>query len=503
MEYSKSLIFSLVFCVFIINGVESIGIQLQATPSEGILGPTSVQLKCSFTTVTGEFVTGLNIKAKSKTDGQFKTIARFNTPTVPLNASLTPDGNYLTDRVTLTNPTSSLFFALIQFSELACEDETEYMCQVAYIGTSGSTNADSGVANISVKGNPEQPDSNPSYVPSAGIEEGNNVVFTCTGNVGKPEGKFRWVRYRRNSNGITIQETPYDSETTTAAVMPGTCTSNGTSSLTLKMEQLDNNAVVRCQVVYQNVPQGSLYKQTDGINVYYSVRNVGVTKSPSNPTFAEGAGPITLTCTSDGNPALINTDYTWHKESNTSVVLGTGTTYIINNVVVNETDNYICVAQNSFNGQTFNMNNSIHIQIDFTTTTSTTTPSTPAESISTAAPRLPPTEDGLGTGAIAGIAVGIAVLVIIIIIIVIIVLRRSNRGKDDSIDEPPEKPRNNLSFVDKKDALGDKNGPFNNHNIHYADLNFDDRPRSRKPLQLSQDSDLDHTPYAEVMMPRV
>ncbi|XP_063416659.1 nectin-1-like [Mytilus trossulus] len=500
MEYSKSLIFSLVFCVFIINGVESISVQIQATPSEGILGQTTLQLRCSYTTVTGEIVTGVNIQAKI--NGQFSNIAIFYTPNVPINATLTNDGNYLSNRVTLTNPTDSLTnSAFIQFSQIECEDEKEYMCQVAYASSAGSKTTDSGVANISVKGNPEQPDNNPSYVPSAGIEEGNNVVFTCTGNVGKPEGRFRWVRYRRNSVGVTIQETPYDSETTTAAVMPGTCTSNGTSSLTLKMEQIDNNAVVRCQVVYQNVPQGSLYKQTFPINVYYSVRNVQVTKDSTNPTFAEGAGPITLTCKSDGNPAV--TDYTWHKESNTSVTLGTGPTYVINNVVVNETDNYICVAQNSFNGQTFNMNNSIHIQIDFTTTTSTTTPSTTAESISTAAPRLPPTEDGLGTGAIAGIAVGIAVLVIIIIIIVIFVMRRNNRGKDDSIDEPPEKPRNNLSFVDKKDALGDKNGPFNNHNIHYADLNFDDRPRSRKPLQLSQDSDLDHTPYAEVMMPRV
>ncbi|XP_071175402.1 cell adhesion molecule 2-like [Mytilus edulis] len=502
MEYSKSLMFSLVFCVFIINGIESISVQLQATPSEGILGSTSLELKCSYTTVPGEeYVTGVNIMAKI--NGQFKNVAIFYTPSLPLNATLTNDGNYLSNRVTLTNPTDTMTnSASMQFTQIACEDENEYMCNVAYAGSGGSTSANSVVANISVKGNPEEPDSVPSYVPSAGIEEGNNVVFTCTGNVGKPQGKFRWVRYRRDSNDVTIQETPYESETTTAVIMPGTCTFNGTSSLTLKMEQLDNNAVVRCQVVYQGEAL-DLKQQTNFINVYYSVRNVQVTKFPRNPTFAEGAEPITLTCSSDGNPALINTDYTWHKESNTSVTLGTGPTYVINNVVVNETDNYICVAQNSFNGKTFNMNNSIHIQIDFTTTTSTTTPSTTAESSPTAAPQLPPTDDGMSTGAIAGIAVGIAVIVIIIIIIVIFVLRRNNRGKDDSIDEPPEKPRNNLSFVDRKDALGDKNGPFNNHNIHYADLNFDDRPRSRKPLQLSQDSDLDHTPYAEVMMPRV
>ncbi|CAC5377954.1 unnamed protein product [Mytilus coruscus] len=275
--------------------------------------------------------------------------------------------------VTLTNPTtSSTDSAIIQFSEIACEDENEYMCEVAYAGSDGSTSASSDVANISVKGNPEQPDRVPIYVPSAGIEEGNNVVFTCTGNVGKPQGKFRWVRYRRNSNGATIQETPYETETTTAVQMPGTCTFNGTSKLTLKMEHLDNNAVVRCQVVYQDVPQ-DLNQQTNSIDVNYSVRNVQITKSPTNPSFAEGAGPITLTCTSEGNPAVTQTGYTWYKESITSLSLGTGSTYVINNVVVNETDNYICVAQNNFNGQTFNMNTSIHIQIDITTTTHTTT----------------------------------------------------------------------------------------------------------------------------------
>ncbi|CAC5394025.1 unnamed protein product [Mytilus coruscus] len=503
---------------------------MEATHIDGILGQTSLQLRCSYTTVTGEIVTGVNMQAKI--NKQFRNIATFFTPEVPLNASLTTDGNYLANRVTLTNPTtSSTDSAIIQFSQIACERHSPHQmtlqlpkrstCKrkrtrrlgelmgnignsdlgvdVPYIAiplpnsNTDSSNPDvpntdseskdvntsdltlipaltnwsqsvnsmlpptqsnntfdatdmtapsqSHTSNMNVnpssessnpscsnnnsstdtsstdlgqglsrplalgvdpklkagissnkftnledllksksrvvkyvpveKGNPEQPDSVPVYVPSAGIEKGNNVVFTCTGNVGKPQGKFRWVRYRRNSNGITIQETPYESQNTTAVEIPGNCTFNGISHLTLKMEQLDNNAVVRCQVIYQDVPQELLYKQTNGINVYYSVRNVKVSKSPTNPSFAEGAGPITLTCTSDGNPTV--TGYTWYKESNTSVSLGTGPTYVINNVVMNETDNYICVAQNSFNGQTFNMNNSIHIQIDITTTTDTTT----------------------------------------------------------------------------------------------------------------------------------
>ncbi|CAC5404253.1 unnamed protein product [Mytilus coruscus] len=311
-----------VIVLFSLIGIESINVQIKATPAEGILGQTSLLLRCSYTAVTGEFVTGLYIQAKI--NGRFKSIATFYTPSVPFNATLTTDGNYLSNRVTLTNPTTtSTDSAIIQFYQIACEDEKEYMCEVAYAGSGGSTSASSGVANINIKGNPEEPDREPVYVSSAGIGEDSNVVFTCTGNVDKPQGRFRWVSYRRNSNGATIQETPYESVTTTAVEMQGTCTFNGTSQLTLKMEQLDNNAIVRCQVVYQNIPHGFLYRQTDGINVYYSVRNVQVTMSPIIPTFVEGARPITLTCTSGGNPAVTNTGYTWYKKSNTSVRLGT------------------------------------------------------------------------------------------------------------------------------------------------------------------------------------
>lgn len=39
--------------------------------------------------------------------------------------------------------------------------------------------------------------------------------------------------------------------------------------------------------------------------------------------------------------------------------------------------------------------------------------------------------------------------------------------------------------------------------IHYADLSFEDRPRSQKPLRMSQDIELNPVIYAEVKKPRV
>ena len=39
--------------------------------------------------------------------------------------------------------------------------------------------------------------------------------------------------------------------------------------------------------------------------------------------------------------------------------------------------------------------------------------------------------------------------------------------------------------------------------IHYADLSFEDRPRSQRPLQVSQDVELNQVIYAEVKKHRV
>jgi hypothetical protein len=98
------------------------------------------------------------------------------------------------------------------------------------------------VVYLSHIGKPAIPDNVPTWIPESGIEEGTNVTFTCTGNVGKPAGKFKWTKYRGTMSTV------YNDATTTVVEMPGTCTVNGTSKLTIKLEAEDNNAVIRCEV---------------------------------------------------------------------------------------------------------------------------------------------------------------------------------------------------------------------------------------------------------------
>jgi hypothetical protein len=99
------------------------------------------------------------------------------------------------------------------------------------------------------------PDNVPAWTPESGIEEGTAVTFTCTGNVGKPAGRFKWTKY----TGST--PTFYNDATTTAVKMHGTCTFNGTSMLTIKLAAEDNNAVIRCEVE-QELATSDMYRQS-------------------------------------------------------------------------------------------------------------------------------------------------------------------------------------------------------------------------------------------------
>jgi hypothetical protein len=131
-------------------------------------------------------------------------------------------------------------------------------------------------------GKPAIPDKVPTWTPESGIEEGTDVTFTCTGNVGKPAGKFKWTKYRGST------PTVYNDATTTAVKMPGTCTFNGTSMLTIKLEAEDNNAVIRCEVE-QELATSDMYteSQPDDLVVYckFSVKYRTIKTYKCNKSF--------------------------------------------------------------------------------------------------------------------------------------------------------------------------------------------------------------------------
>ena len=106
-----------------------------------------------------------------------------------------------------------------------------------------------------------------------GILEGQNVTFTCFGNVGNPPGTFIWEKFRM----IGYFPTTYPDETTIISEIPGGCSYNGTSYLTITMEDGDNNAVVRCTVM-QELLASDVYQQTAPISVFckYMLRSLEI-----------------------------------------------------------------------------------------------------------------------------------------------------------------------------------------------------------------------------------
>ena len=104
-------------------------------------------------------------------------------------------------------------------------------------------------------GQPAKPDNVPTWIQNGGIEEGTDVTFTCTGKLGNPAGTFVWTKIRG------MKSDTHHCINTTKEEMPDTCTFNGTSKWTTKLEAEDNNAIIKCQVE-QEFATPDMYQQS-------------------------------------------------------------------------------------------------------------------------------------------------------------------------------------------------------------------------------------------------
>lgn len=95
----------------------------------GVVGPSDVEVNCSYVTDPGDILFLISLKAFS--EGIYNTIATFS-PTNSFPPSFTPGGQYLVNRANLTNPTGGKNTAALTFSQIECEDEKEYQCEINY-----------------------------------------------------------------------------------------------------------------------------------------------------------------------------------------------------------------------------------------------------------------------------------------------------------------------------------------------------------------------------------
>ncbi|XP_019211737.1 vascular cell adhesion protein 1 isoform X1 [Oreochromis niloticus] len=190
------------------------------------------------------------------------------------------------------------------FSSIQSSDSGEYYCSA--VNKLGSTLKS---ITIDVKYAPKSP--SVSVSPSGEITEGSSVTLTCSSEA-NPAATYVW--YKRNSQPLSKN-----------------------SQLILSSIQSSDSGEYYCSAVNK---LGSTLKSIT-IDVKYAPKLPSVSVSPS-AEIVEGSS-VTLTCSSDANPAA---SYTWYKEDEDSLKTS-GHNFTISNIRPEHSGSYYCVVHNN------------------------------------------------------------------------------------------------------------------------------------------------------------
>jgi len=120
-----------------VSSLGSEALQIEINPGvTATIGDTNVELWCSYFKDSGDYIYYIDMEARNKTSEEYLQIAKFYQPELNREAILT--GQYLTGRVSLTNPTDESNKAILTFNKIQCVDATDYNCSISY-ETNGTT----------------------------------------------------------------------------------------------------------------------------------------------------------------------------------------------------------------------------------------------------------------------------------------------------------------------------------------------------------------------------
>lgn len=520
MDYCQFLVITLSVIIILIKDVELFSITVNSAEEKAVYGqPFTLACSYSFAPEDGNLFF-VELFRKRDTENESRIIF------FALDRNATYNDSSLQNRVTSSWPSSSSQNRInVVFSSIECSDKALYRWKATYLGPTAQESKEATI-NVSVRVDTTfNTDSNLSFSPASNIEEGDEVTFSCTGDAGnEPVGHLKWFYYLNNDTSM-----PVDVSVNATTFLPVcSCSCRRTSTLRLMMKPEFNNILVRCTIQQDTFNQfGDGYRQTSNIKVYYSPKVATVDSTPGGSVYQEGDG-VVFTCRAVSYP---ESKFYWVLPDGNETV---GARLELANLTVEDSGNYVCVAYSEFKGSNHTVNTTKTLTVqERTTTTTTTTTTTPTpgatdKEVSTQA-STNPTDDSNTTTIVIAVVVP---LVVIIIIAVVILCYCKSRNKQKEIEEPPEKPRNNqdLSFYGHRPDLvsadhGMKNNmghnlnssfnnsfdsssdikPRNDDGLMYIDLQFDDKPRSRRPVQLVDNPNASgaSTPYADIVNPRV
>ncbi|XP_039469810.1 LOW QUALITY PROTEIN: basement membrane-specific heparan sulfate proteoglycan core protein-like [Oreochromis aureus] len=223
--------------------------------------------------------------------------------TLTCSSDANPASAYVWYKINNQTPLST--DSQLSFKSIQPADSGEYYCTAENrLGTSTPTNI-----SLDVKYAPKPP--SVSVRPSGEIKEGTSVTLTCSSEA-NPAATYVWYK----TNG----RTPLSKE----------------PQLVFRSIELSDSGQYYC-IAANTVGTTSEYIS---INVNYAPKFLSVTVSPSNE-FREG-GAVTLTCSSDANPAA---QYSWYKK-NGQKPLSNERQLSFSSIQPSDSGEYYCTAQN-------------------------------------------------------------------------------------------------------------------------------------------------------------
>ncbi|XP_076072775.1 uncharacterized protein LOC143044601 [Mytilus galloprovincialis] len=349
--FGKFMIFGI-----ICKGLNALQVNMNSDITAAI-GDTDVELTCQFTTENDDFVNLIYLTARNKTTDSFYRIVTFYPPHRNKDASLSTGGEYLTGRVSLTNPSDSLSVAIMSYKNpVQCEDDTDYRCDIHYDNNGQLNTMQSDPTTVTITSPPSRPDSVTMY-PSTSIVHDDYVSFICEGDVGNPAGKFVWRKHlcwECEHNPVVYSDT-----VTVSTKIQDSCSFHGTSNLTIQLTEDDNGATISC--AEQSYQVEIMMRNTSPLNIHYKVRNVVISKDPDVEThIRDPMNQINLTCVAEGNPAPF---YNWYKEPDLETVLSSGDTFIIKEMFTNKSGIYRCKAYHYIKGAMYSEEQMVNVTI--------------------------------------------------------------------------------------------------------------------------------------------
>ncbi|XP_049426708.1 hemicentin-1-like isoform X1 [Epinephelus fuscoguttatus] len=247
-------------------------------------------------------------------------IVEGSSVTLTCSSDANPAANYTWYKTVNPRPLSE--GPQLVFSSIQSSDSGQYYCTAENkLGRRTSNDF-----TMDVKYAPKLP--SVSVSPSAEIVEGSSVTLTCSSDA-NPAANYTW--YKNNQTLLQGSE--------------------GIYHFTSISSEDSGSYHCMCQNQHGRINSTSLF-----VNVQYAPKLPSVSVSPS-AEIVEGSS-VTLTCSSDANPAA---NYTWYKENQT-LHHGPENIYPFPNISLKDSGIYYCKSENKYGK---NNSTAVHIDVQY------------------------------------------------------------------------------------------------------------------------------------------